>query len=263
MPVSESVSAVRSAAGNARRFGASAMAAVERWNDPRQKQIRKIKRARRRGTWLGSASGVSAASTAGLAVASAPEWTMIATGGGAAVLAVPAVLAFGTFRRLRAQPLPASKPTRTALPPRGSAAHEPMSRLVGAQQSLYELSGILTRSEFVDSREVAETYEVASAAARALTDMASDIVAMERAADANARAGAHLAATVSNSAAELASGVDQYEELVAAAARSTNPNGLPTTVVDARRADLVAATDKLEGWATALAELAEIRGRHS
>lgn len=263
MPVSESVSAVRGAADTARRFGESAVEAFGRWNDPRQKQIRRIKRARRRGSWFGSASGISAASTAGLAVASAPEWTMLATGGGAAVLAVPAAFAFTKYRRLRAEPLAAARPTKTALPGRSSAAYEPMSRLVGAQQSLYELSGVLMRSEFVDSAELAETGDVAAAAARALTEMATDIVAMERAADANARAGAHLAATIASSAAELGTGVDQYEELVAAAARLTTPTGIPSSALEGRRAELVSATDRLEGWATALAELAEIRGRHT
>ncbi|MDJ0391792.1 hypothetical protein QMK17_00415 [Rhodococcus sp. G-MC3] len=262
MPVSESVSVVRDAAGNARRIGESAAAAVSRWNDPRQKQIRRIRRARRRGSWFGSASGVSAVSTAGLAAASAPEWTMLATGGTAAVFAIPAVFAFNRFRRLRGQPLPVERPRKTVLPSRSSAAYEPINRLVGAQQSLFELSGILARSEFVDQVELTETNDVAAAAARALTEMASDIVAMERAADANARAGAHLVTTIAGAAGELLSGVDQYEDLVAAAARLTSPGGVPSTAVDRRRAELVSATDRLDGWASALAELAEIRGRH-
>lgn len=263
MPVSESAAVVRGAADTARRFGESAVNAVGRWNDPRQKQIRRIRRARRRGSWLGSASGVSAASTAGLAVASAPEWTMLASGGGAAVLAIPAVFAFSRYRRLRAQPLPAAKPGKMALPGRSSAAFAPMSRLAGAQQSLYELSGILMRSEFVDPAELAETDDVATAAARALVAMADDIVAMERAAGANARAGAHLTATIAGSAAELDSGVDQFEELVAAAARLTAPSPAHTGAAAGRTAELVAATDRLEGWASALAELSEIRSRHT
>ncbi len=138
-----------------------------------------------------------------------------------------------------------------------------MVRLVGAQQSLFELSGILARAEFVDPVELAETNDVAEGAALALTEMAADIVAMERAADANARAGTHLVATIEASARDFDSGVDQYEELVAAAARLTNPGGVPSNAVDRRRAELISATDRLEGWATALAELAEIRSRHS
>lgn len=188
---------------------------------------------------------------------------MVATGGTAAVLALPAAFAFGKFRRLRAQPLPPARPRKTVVPARSSAAHEPMVRLVGAQQSLFELSGVLARAEFVDPVELAETNDVAAGAARALAEMAADIVAMERAADANARAGTHLVATIEASARELDSGVDQYEELVAAAARLTSPGGVPSNAVDRRRAELISATDRLEGWATALAELAEIRGRHS
>ncbi|WP_338892722.1 phage shock envelope stress response protein PspM [Rhodococcus sovatensis] len=262
MPVSESVSVVRGAADTARRTVESAVQAVGRWNDPRQKHIRRIRRARRRGTWLGGASGVSAASTAGLAVASAPEWTMIVSGGGAAVFAVPAVLALGRYRRLKAQPMPTARPAKTVLPHRSSAAFEPMSRLAGAQLSLYELAGILMRSEFVDPAEVAETAEVAGSAAHALTDMAADVVAMERAAEGSARAAGHLATTIAAAAVELDNGVDQYEELVAAAARLTSPNGLPSSAVAGRKAELISATDRLEGWASALAELAAIRSRH-
>ncbi len=135
-----------------------------------------------------------------------------------------------------------------------------MNRLVGAQRSLFELTALLGRSDLVDPAEIAETSEVAAAAAQALTEMASDIVAMERAADANARAREHLTSTISDAANELDSGVDQFEELVAAAARVTAPNASSTTSAG-RTAELVSATDRLEGWATALAELAAIRSR--
>ncbi|WP_174565308.1 phage shock envelope stress response protein PspM [Rhodococcoides yunnanense] len=263
MSVSESVSSVRAAADGARRFGESMVDAAGRWNDPRQKQIRRIRRARRRGSWLGGASGVSTASTVGLAAASAPEWMMLATGGTAMLFAVPAVFAVGRFRRLRAQPLPPQRPGRTALPARTSAAHEPLQRLAGAQRSLYELSGVLSRSESVDPADLADTMEVAEGAAAALRAMAGDVVSMERAAESNARAAAHLESAISGAAHDLESGVDQYEELVAAAARLTAPARLPMSSVDVRRAELTSATDRLEGWATALAELAEIRRRHS
>ncbi|WP_052068009.1 phage shock envelope stress response protein PspM [Rhodococcoides fascians] len=263
MPVSESVSMVRAATDTARRSVESAVDAVGRWNDPRQKHLRRIKRARRRGTWLGSASGATAASTAGLAVASAPEWTLFAGGGGAALLAVPAVLAFGRYRRLRAEPLPAARPGKAMLPPRSSAAYEPVRRLVGAQNSLYELVGILTRSEFVDSAEVSDITDVADAAARTLRDMAADISSLERAAEGSARAASHLSPTIATAAVELDKGVDQFEDLVAAAARLTSPGGLPGSAVELRKAELLSATDRLEGWASALAELAAIRGRHS
>ena len=262
MPVPGSVTAVRGVADSARRMSETAIEAVGRWNDPRRKQIRQVRRARRRGSWFGGASGISAVSAAGLAVGSAPEWTMIVAGGGAAVFAVPAVLAVGTYRRLRSQPLPAARPNKTVLPARSSATYEPMSRLIGAQRSLYELSGILSRSEFVDPVEMADTTDVASAAAQALMEMAADIVAMERAADANARAREHLSATITGAATELDSGVDQFEELVAAAARLTAPNALPSSSVAGRKAELTSATDRLEGWATALAELNAIRSRH-
>ncbi|SNS26383.1 phage shock envelope stress response protein PspM [Rhodococcoides kyotonense] len=263
MPVSESVNGVRAVADSARRMGESLVDKANRWNDPRQKHIRRTRRARRRGSWFGGASGVSVASTAGLAAASAPEWTMFATGGGAMLFAVPAVLALGRYRRLRAQPLPPARPGRATLPDSGSAAYAPMYRLAGAQRSLYELTGILARSESVDSAELAETTEVAAAAATALASMATDVVSMERAAASNTMAAEHLGPTIRNAADQLHSGVDQFEELVAAAARLTAPAQLPSSAVDLRRAELTSATDRLDGWATALTELAEIRRRHS
>lgn len=263
MSVSESVSAVRSAADAARKVGFSAVDAVGRWNDPRRKHLRRMRRARRRGSWLGSASAVSGVSTAGLAVGSAPEWTYIATGGTAAFLAVPAVLAFGTFRRLKSQPLPAAKPVKASLPPASSAAYEPMKRLHGGERSLYELLGILSRSGSVDPAEVADTADVAAAAVETLTVRSSDIVAMERAADASPTAREHLAKAILGAADELSSGVDQYEALVAAAARVTAPNNVHTRAVGGRTSELLAATDRLEGWASALTELDAVRRPHT
>ena len=138
-----------------------------------------------------------------------------------------------------------------------------MHRLVGAQQSLYELTLILGRSELVDPAEVAEISDVAAAAARALTEISADIVAMERAAENNVRAREHLVGTISAALAELDSGIDQFDELVASAARSTSPNGTSSMSASGRKAELISATDRLEGWAVALAELDAIRGRHT
>lgn len=262
MSVSSTISAAKDAADSARRIGESVVEAAGRWNDPRQKQIRRVRRARRRGSWFGGATGASALSTAGLAVASAPEWTMIATGGGAALLAVPTVFAITRYRQLKSEPLPARKPGKSMLPARHSSAYTAMNRLAGAQRSLYELTGVLQRSESIASEDILETTEVAYAAAAALTDMATDIVAMERAAESNPRAGLHLTSSISGAAGELDAGVDQYEELVEAAARLTSPTSMPSSAVATRRAELSSATDRLQGWAFALEELAEIRRRH-
>ncbi|ORI12072.1 hypothetical protein BJD99_16250 [Rhodococcus sp. 1163] len=262
MSVSSTISAAKDAADSARRIGESVIEAAGRWNDPRQKQIRRVRRARRRRSWFGGATGASALSTAGLAVASAPEWTMIATGGGAALLAVPTVFAITRYKQLNSEPLPARKPGKSMLPARHSSAFTSMNRLAGAQRSLYELTGVLLRSESIASEDILETTEVAYAAAAALTDMSTDIVAMERAAESNIRAGAHLTNSISGAAAELEAGVDQYEELVEAAARLTSPTGMPSSAVAARREELSSATDRLQGWAFALDELAEIRRRH-
>jgi hypothetical protein len=73
----------------------------------------------------------------------------------------------------------------------------------------------------------------------------------------------HLRGGIASAAAELATGVDQYEQLVAAAARMTGPAGsVSATVVESHRRELLSATDRLQGWAEALTEIDAIRARH-
>ncbi|WP_245154240.1 hypothetical protein [Rhodococcus sp. 1R11] len=261
--VAESGAVVRSLAETARAAGTSLLDAAGRRKDPRVKHLKKIRRARRRSIRFGAASTTTAVSTAGIAALSAPEWTLFVGGGSAALLAVPAVFAFGRLRRLRGQPVPVGVPGRRSLPQRGSAAFEPMSRLAGAEQSLFELLGILARSGTIAAEDVEEMIGVASDAVRGLDGVAVDIAALERAGAASASTRTHLRPGIEAAASDLAAGVNQYEDLVAAAARMTGPAGSTSkNVVDSHRRELLSATDRLQGWADALTELDEIRSRH-
>ena len=251
------VSAFRDATDNA-------MDAARRWRDPAARLRRKKRRARRRASFFGAGSGTTAIGTATLAVASAPEWTLVAAGGATAALAVPAVLAVRTFRRLDAVPLPPPPPRRRSLPPAGSVARAPMERLAANEESLRRLLGVLVRSNSVAPDDLTEIDDAARAAASALDAVVEDVVALESAAQGSAAAKTHLSAAIVDAGERLGTGVDQFEELVAAAARlaATAEGNRSLAMLDQRRAELIATSDKLESWAQSWRELGQIEQRY-
>ncbi|QCQ93790.1 phage shock envelope stress response protein PspM [Rhodococcus sp. SGAir0479] len=246
-----------------RDVGGTVADTVRRWSDPRERVLRKRRRARRRATRFGVASGASVVGTASLAVASAPDWTVVATGGAAALFAVPAVVAVGTYRRLTATPLPPAAASRRPLPPVGSAARAPMERLARAESSLHQLLGVLGRSAVVDAGELDHTGETGRAASAALRAVAADVVAMESAGRGTAAAAAHLERSITAAAGQLDVGVEQYEGLVTAAAKLTAPaQSSSYSLLGRQRDELLSASDRLEGWAEAIGEIEEIERRY-
>jgi len=245
-----------------REVGGNVADKVRRWSDPRERMLRKRRRARKRATRFGIASGAGAVGTASLAVASAPDWTVVATGGVSALFVIPAVVAVGTYRRLTATPLPPASVTRQPLPPPASAARAPMERLTAAETSLNQILGVLGRSAVVDVDELDHTGETARAASAALRAVASDVVAMEEAGRGTAAAAPHLDRAVRSAEQQLDVGVAQYEGLVTAAARMTAPvQSSSYSLLDQQREELLSASDRLEGWADALGEVDEIERR--
>ncbi|WP_107985382.1 phage shock envelope stress response protein PspM [Rhodococcus sp. OK519] len=235
---------------------------VRRWSDPRERMLRKRRRARNRATRFGIASGAGVVGTASLAVASAPDWSVVATGGAAALFAVPAVIAVGTYRRLTATPLPPAGTNRQPLPPAGSAARAPMERLARAETSLNQILGVLGRSAVVDVDELDHTGETAREASSTLRAVAADVVAMENAGRGTAAAAPHLQHAVRGAGQQLDVGVAEYEGLVTAAARMTGPaQSSSYSLLDQQRQELLSASDRLEGWADALGEVDEIDRR--
>jgi len=242
----------------------AAVEAARRWRDPAARLRRKKRRARRRARLFGAASGTWGIGTATLVAASAPEWTIVATGGATAAFAVPAVLAVRTFRRLDAVPLPPPGPGRRTLPPAGSVARAPMERLSADEQSLAGLLAVIARSGAVAADDLDEIGDAARAASSALDAVVEDVVALESAARGSTAAGAHLSEAITEAGRRLESGVDQFEELVAAAARlAATPEGNRSmALLDRHRAELITTSDKLESWAMSWRDVARIEQRY-
>ena len=238
----------------------AAVDAARRWRDPAAKLRRKKRRARRRARLFGVAGGTWGIGTATLAAASAPDWTIVATGGVTAACVVPAVMAVRTFRRLDAVPLPPPGPGLRKLPPAGSVARAPMERLSADEQSLARLLGVLARSGAVAADDLEEIGEAARAASSALDAVVEDVVALEAASRGSAAAGAHLDTAITAAGQRLESGVDQFEELVAAAARlaAAPESSRSMALLEQHRAELITTSDKLESWALSWQEVARI-----
>ncbi|MHA4849474.1 phage shock envelope stress response protein PspM [Rhodococcus sp. MSC1_016] len=249
--------------GALRDAGESVVEAAQRWRDPRERLLRKKRRARRWAQRYGIVSGSSATGAAGLALAAAPEWSMVMAGGGAVVFAVPAVMALNRYRKLDAVVPPPGRPDRRSLPSPSSAAREPMERLVHSERALHGILGVLGRSASISPDDIEDTHRTARSAAAALHAVAVDIAEMESAAVGSRAAAPSLHRAIATAAAQLDDGVDQFEELVAAAAEVTVPGasgavgGLAT-----ERAELVSATEKLAGLAAALGEIDDIVRRY-
>ncbi|MCK0092149.1 hypothetical protein HCA61_13950 [Rhodococcus sp. HNM0563] len=242
----------------------AAVDVARRWRDPAAKLRRKKRRARRRAGFFGMTAGTWGIGTATLVAASAPEWTVVATGGATAVFAVPAIFALRTFRRLDAVPLPPASPARRSLPPPGSVARAAMQRLSSNEQGLERLLAVVSKSGAVAGDDLEEIGEAARSASSALDSVVEDIVALESAARASEAAGVHLGPAITAAGQRLDSGVDQYEQLVSAAAKlAAAPEGTRSMAfLDRQRTELIDASERLESWAQSWREIEQIQERH-
>lgn len=241
--------------GLAQRLGAAA--------DPRAKLLRKRRWALRAGWFFTFATGLWTAVTALLAVWSTPVWALIITGCIAAGAAFWATLAFLRYRWLRAEPLPPER-TLHRLPPRGSAARQPMAALASSERGLYSLLGVLGRSRMLPADELHEVTQAAALTASAMAATAREVVSLERAIANAPQSRAHLTPTIRAFVAQLDSGARQYNEMVAAAAQlvsvtNTGPMTNPSMATQRYRHELSGATDRLTGWAQAFDELDQLR----
>ncbi|NLV77966.1 MAG: hypothetical protein GXY65_01225 [Rhodococcus sp.] len=255
------VAALRDVTGAALRDVAEA---AQRWRDPAAKLRRRKRRAQRRARLYGVAGGTTGVGTATLVVASAPEWTVVATGGATALLVVPAVMAYRRFRRLDALPVPPSPPRRRSLPPAGSVARGPMERLARSERSLTGLLGVITRSGTVAVDDLDEIGRTAVSAAEALGAVADDVVALESAAQGSIAARAELESAITAAGRRLDVGAEQFDALVSAAAKlAAPPEGTGSiAALDRQRADLISTSDRLEGWAQSWREVSQIQQRY-
>ncbi|MGW4357115.1 phage shock envelope stress response protein PspM, partial [Nocardia sp. NPDC004582] len=245
-----------------RGVGEQALVAVRKWADPRERELRKRRRARRRSFRLGTASGLTTAGTVGLVLISAPAWAVVVVGGGAVALVTGTAVTARRYLDMRREPLPQAAFVPRKLPPIRSAARGSIARLVRAERALHGLHAQIARSGRLLAEDLDDTLETAASGAAALHALALDVVAMERAAGAlgaNSPLGEHVRAV----SVRLDGGVVEFEGMVEAAARVLAVPESAAVADDLGWAmvGLRDAADRLDGWAQALTELADQRFR--
>ncbi|WP_231387092.1 phage shock envelope stress response protein PspM [Nocardia sp. BMG111209] len=257
----ERVERARQASETVREVGEQALHAVRKWADPRERELRRRRRFRRRTLRLGAASGITALGTAGLVILSAPAWAVVVVAGGAAALVTGAAVSTRRYLALKRNPLPQAAFVPAKLPPVRSAARAPISRLIRAERALHTLGTQIARHGRLPADDLTDTLETAGSGAAALHALAADVTAMEQAIGlvGQSYSTPDLTTRVAVVVARLDSGVDEYELLVAAAGRilaaphdPAIPDHLGWALTDLRD-----AADRLDGWAHALAELAD------
>ncbi|GAB3274959.1 phage shock envelope stress response protein PspM [Parasphingorhabdus pacifica] len=235
---------------------------IARWRDPRERLLRRRKRAKQ-----GTVAGATATGTfgAGSAVSFSPSLLGIqdpaALGaaldlggfalGTVAVASGAATIAGAVkYRRLKRTPLPAAAPEPVELPVRGSAAFEPMRRLRDAEQSLHEVLGQLS-STGAGGEAASDARSAADGIASALREVATKVTAVEAVVPHSPVADrGQLEAEVVRLRSELDEGVDGYGGLVAAAGRAVAATSAPE-----QKHLMQDATDRLAGLAKALHEV--------
>ena len=78
-----------------------------------------------------------------------------------------------------------------------------MSRLIGAETSLFEILSVLRRADTIDPGELDEITVTADSALRAMFAVSSDVVAMERAVAATPKVTEPLDPTIDGAVREL------------------------------------------------------------
>ncbi|MGN2637004.1 phage shock envelope stress response protein PspM [Nocardia takedensis] len=246
-----------------RDAGETALVAVRKWADPRERELRRRRRARRRSYQLGTVSGLTTAGAVGLVVISAPVWAVVVIGGGAVALVTGTALSARRYLRLRGKPLPQPGFLPRKQPPLRSVARAPIARLVRAERTLHGLIAHLGASQRVPREELVEMIETANSGAAALHALAADVVQMERAlaviGRGNPAAGEAVSVNMRFALDRLNSGIIEYEQVVSAASTilAVPENSVVAYRFDTIVADLRHAADRLDGWAQALTEIAD------
>ncbi len=234
--------------------------------DPRAKLLRKRRWAFRLGVFLSFSAAFWVGVTALLAAWSTPVWALFIPSPIAVGAAFLATLAFLRFRWLRREPLPPHR-SRSArrLPPRGSAARQPMTALNAAERGLTSMLGVMERGQMLPGEELRELRSAAEQTVATMAATATEVVSMERAVRAAPQLRAHLTPTIAAFRQQLDYGAQQYNEMVSAAAQlvsAANSGSMSSSPMSQRRYrdELVLATDRLTGWAQAFDELGRLRG---
>jgi hypothetical protein len=233
--------------------------------NPRKKLLRKRRWALRAALFFTFSTGLWIVVTGVLASWDViPAWVLPIPASIAVGAAFLATLAFLRYRWLKRSPLPQDRGARR-LPPWGSAARQPIAALTSSERGLFALLGVMERGRMLPADELRDVVAAANQTAATLRATASEVVAMEGAANAAPRSRAHLTSTIRAFTAQLDTGVRQYDEMVEAAAQlvsAANSGSLSSSPMSTQRfrQELVTATDRMVGWAQALDELGHLRG---
>jgi hypothetical protein len=233
--------------------------------DPRAKLLRKRRWALRATLFFTFSTGLWIAVTGALASWDViPAWVLPIPGAIAVGAAFLATLAFMRYRWFKGTPLPPERSVRR-LPPWGSSARQSMAALASAERGLHSLLGIMERGRMLPDDELAEVAEAANRTAVSMAATANEVVSMERAANSAPQSRAHLEPTIASFNTQLGGGLQQYNEMVTAAAQlvsSANTGSMSSSPMSTQRYrhELVEATDRLAGWAQAFEELGHLRG---
>ncbi|MCV7218944.1 hypothetical protein H7J51_27160 [Mycobacterium crocinum] len=234
-------------------------------SDPRARLLRKRRWALRLGAFFSFATVFWVAVTGLLATWSVPVWGLIITGVIAAGAAVPATLFLLRYRWLRGEPLPPQRQVSgRRLPPHGSVARPSMSALGASERGFHSLLGVMQRGNMLPPEEIRELVAAADRTAATMAATADEVVSMERAAIETPHSQSYLAPTINAFTAQLNTGVQQYNEMVTAAAQlvsAANAGGMSSSPMSQQRYrnELSNATDRLMGWAQAFDELGQLR----
>jgi hypothetical protein len=229
--------------------------------DPRERLLRRRRRALRWGLIFVAGTVFWGVVTAGLAAWGWFALLLEITGGVAVVQAMIATLLLIRYRWLRAEPLPAQRPTGSRrMPPPSSAARPAMSALGASERGFFSLLGVMERGNMLPANEIRDITAAANKSSAAMAATAAEVVSMERAANGTPQSRSYLVPTINAFTAQLSAGVRQYNEMVTAAAQlvsSANGDHGAALVASRQRyrGELAGATDRLVGWSQAFDEL--------
>jgi hypothetical protein len=229
--------------------------------DPRERQLRRRRRALRWGLIFTAGCVFWGAVTAILAAWGWFALLLEITGAVAVVQAMIATLLLIRYRWLKADPLPAQRPSSARrLPPPSSAARPAMYALGASERGFFSLLGVIQRGNMLPDTEIRELAAAAKQSSAAMAATAAEVVSMERVAAGTPQSRSYLAPTINAFTSQLSAGVRQYNEMVTAAAQlvSSANAGYGATPVASRqhyRDELAGATDRLVGWSQAFEEL--------
>src|SRR5277367_5976251 len=229
--------------------------------DPRERQLRRQRRALRWGLIFAAGCVLWGAVTAVLAAWGWFALLLEITGGVAVVEAMIATLLLIRYRWLKAEPLPAQRAAGSRrLPPPSSAARSAITALGASERGFFSLLGVIERGNMLPASEIRDLTAAANKSSAAMVATATEVVSMERVANGTPQSRSYLAPTINAFTAQLSAGVRQYNEMVTAAAQLvSSANGDRGVALVASRQryrdELAGATDRLIGWSQAFDEL--------